>query len=288
MKIGRNDPCICGSGKKYKKCCLSLPRTQSLMYEKEGFFEKEVLGQCQERLVVTTTQEEAVPVRLYYKINNATNLRKNLDTLKCLKYDTKDRFFISYYKEMEHMGLSVKHKDVPEELFPIILAMGHIDKDLLLLDFYSIERAVKLASFIDATFPKDSAQLIEVALVNTFSELSMQDLPKISYNNFGNIFSEKQIKKGRCFEVLLDINEKELEKQLKQYFSANLPTIERISLPQNHAVEYLGGNLLLRQRIMKEYFSLFKLQKSINVFMDFMQKYPLEDFDEFNSQRMAS
>ncbi|HHX32016.1 MAG TPA: SEC-C domain-containing protein, partial [Bacteroidales bacterium] len=21
-KIGRNDPCPCGSGKKYKKCCL--------------------------------------------------------------------------------------------------------------------------------------------------------------------------------------------------------------------------------------------------------------------------
>jgi uncharacterized protein YecA (UPF0149 family) len=21
-KIGRNDPCLCGSGKKYKKCCL--------------------------------------------------------------------------------------------------------------------------------------------------------------------------------------------------------------------------------------------------------------------------
>lgn len=23
VKIGRNDPCICGSGKKYKKCCLT-------------------------------------------------------------------------------------------------------------------------------------------------------------------------------------------------------------------------------------------------------------------------
>lgn len=22
-KVGRNDPCICGSGKKYKKCCLN-------------------------------------------------------------------------------------------------------------------------------------------------------------------------------------------------------------------------------------------------------------------------
>jgi hypothetical protein len=23
-KIGRNDPCPCGSGKKYKRCCLAL------------------------------------------------------------------------------------------------------------------------------------------------------------------------------------------------------------------------------------------------------------------------
>ena len=24
-KVGRNDPCPCGSGKKYKQCCLKLP-----------------------------------------------------------------------------------------------------------------------------------------------------------------------------------------------------------------------------------------------------------------------
>jgi SWIM/SEC-C metal-binding protein len=24
-KVGRNDPCPCGSGKKYKKCCLDRP-----------------------------------------------------------------------------------------------------------------------------------------------------------------------------------------------------------------------------------------------------------------------
>jgi uncharacterized protein YecA (UPF0149 family) len=24
-KIGRNDPCPCGSGKKYKKCCIMKP-----------------------------------------------------------------------------------------------------------------------------------------------------------------------------------------------------------------------------------------------------------------------
>jgi preprotein translocase subunit SecA len=24
-KPGRNDPCVCGSGKKYKKCCMNKP-----------------------------------------------------------------------------------------------------------------------------------------------------------------------------------------------------------------------------------------------------------------------
>ncbi|MCU0574481.1 MAG: SEC-C domain-containing protein [Syntrophobacteraceae bacterium] len=28
MKIGRNAPCPCGSGKKYKKCCMDKPKTQ--------------------------------------------------------------------------------------------------------------------------------------------------------------------------------------------------------------------------------------------------------------------
>ncbi|MBU5428438.1 SEC-C domain-containing protein [Tissierella pigra] len=28
QKIGRNDPCPCGSGKKYKKCCLGKDYNQ--------------------------------------------------------------------------------------------------------------------------------------------------------------------------------------------------------------------------------------------------------------------
>ena len=27
MQVGRNDPCPCGSGKKYKKCCMEKDRT---------------------------------------------------------------------------------------------------------------------------------------------------------------------------------------------------------------------------------------------------------------------
>jgi hypothetical protein len=28
MKTGRNNPCFCGSGKKYKNCCLSKDKDQ--------------------------------------------------------------------------------------------------------------------------------------------------------------------------------------------------------------------------------------------------------------------
>lgn len=29
QKVGRNDPCPCGSGKKHKKCCLSAEGTSA-------------------------------------------------------------------------------------------------------------------------------------------------------------------------------------------------------------------------------------------------------------------
>lgn len=35
MKIGRNEPCPCGSGKKYKQCCLgSEKRTSFTLFQK--------------------------------------------------------------------------------------------------------------------------------------------------------------------------------------------------------------------------------------------------------------
>ncbi|MEA1948950.1 MAG: SEC-C metal-binding domain-containing protein, partial [Thermodesulfobacteriota bacterium] len=29
VKVGRNDPCPCGSGLKYKKCCLGRSKSES-------------------------------------------------------------------------------------------------------------------------------------------------------------------------------------------------------------------------------------------------------------------
>lgn len=32
-KIGRNDPCFCGSGKKYKHCCINKPIKKPLPFK---------------------------------------------------------------------------------------------------------------------------------------------------------------------------------------------------------------------------------------------------------------
>lgn len=36
-KIGRNDPCPCGSGKKFKKCCEQKGKTKALDPERVSF-----------------------------------------------------------------------------------------------------------------------------------------------------------------------------------------------------------------------------------------------------------
>lgn len=40
IKVGRNDKCICGSGKKYKACCLDNPNTSKYISDQSESTEK--------------------------------------------------------------------------------------------------------------------------------------------------------------------------------------------------------------------------------------------------------
>ena len=42
-KIGRNDPCHCGSGKKYKKCCMHKDKEMRLREQEERRYEQDVI-----------------------------------------------------------------------------------------------------------------------------------------------------------------------------------------------------------------------------------------------------
>jgi len=65
-KVGRNDPCVCGSGKKYKKCCEGLPSGERRLAAISGVGQEAGLD-----LVIETSQglvvrriPPAMPLRL--------------------------------------------------------------------------------------------------------------------------------------------------------------------------------------------------------------------------------
>jgi hypothetical protein len=77
MNIGRNDPCNCGSGKKYKKCCLLKEYEQQLKEEKEfqEWFEKDcelgqkLLKEYQDELKITLDSNNIYGKVMATKVN---------------------------------------------------------------------------------------------------------------------------------------------------------------------------------------------------------------------------
>ena len=75
-KNGRNDSCVCGSGKKYKKCCLS----RGIIIPHANIEKNNRLGKT---LVKTLTDELFQPMRLYYIVHNQEQLVSCFQHLKC-------------------------------------------------------------------------------------------------------------------------------------------------------------------------------------------------------------
>lgn len=50
MKPGRNDPCPCGSGKKYKKCCLQAGETEDAAW-REARITSDLTAEALQRFV---------------------------------------------------------------------------------------------------------------------------------------------------------------------------------------------------------------------------------------------
>ena len=88
MKIGRNDPCPCGSGKKYKHCCLN--RTPDMSLQTTVFFGKKYDEKFQRRIDYVTDNIE--------KIKKVFHLKNN--SYKVIPYMVTNKLFYSRYKDI--------------------------------------------------------------------------------------------------------------------------------------------------------------------------------------------
>ncbi len=116
------------------------------------FKKKDDKNKLQEpKLIMTTTEELLMPVRLYYTIHNKKSFIKALRKLKCVLFSAKDdnHFIISYHKEAKKFNLAVPYQEVPKELYPITLAEGYIvGNSKLHIDTRSLRRGVGLVDFL--------------------------------------------------------------------------------------------------------------------------------------------
>lgn len=94
-KVRRNAPCICGSGKKHKKCCLKRMRKQERKWEKESYNPRDLHWMPQE--IEEMNIEAIIDLLFYFGVYfSKEGLAKDLK-----KYDSIEEIVDSYFKRYE-------------------------------------------------------------------------------------------------------------------------------------------------------------------------------------------
>jgi hypothetical protein len=144
QKIGRNDPCPCGSGKKYKKCCGKYENTKSAQLSSDEcreFYETwlGLMGFINERLNVVNDKIKAeypnsVRDEIIYKVREVlwenpelideylseTNLdEEKINILKLWKTNHKKGMFILLEYQQNHAVALAPNEDGEDRLYGI-------------------------------------------------------------------------------------------------------------------------------------------------------------------------
>ena len=187
IKTGRNAPCICGSEKKYKKCCLyrgvSVPVSGT---------DSKTSGNI---LVKTLTDEFFQPVRLYYIIHNEIGLQEIFNQLKCFEYDAiLNDWTIRYSDEAANIGLKVPPEKIPPQAQPLIIATIFIEnKQAMLIDVRSIERAARVIEFINNHVPREIAEVTHASIYNELITATNNNPESLRDIDYDELFSDENI-----------------------------------------------------------------------------------------------
>ena len=92
MKIGRNAPCPCGSGKKYKKCCLSNDQQTERMHSDHNGFN---LPPPQETSHKIPLESSGIRIRPYMLAKMCDPKEKHVQEIFLHRPELKERNIIS-------------------------------------------------------------------------------------------------------------------------------------------------------------------------------------------------
>jgi hypothetical protein len=197
MKIGRNQPCPCGSGKKYKKCCAVKQRVVSSKVANSNL-----------QVLFNVTGELFHPVRLYYKILNKQGLLNAFHKMKCMDTDTKNKRWVWLYsQEAKNLTFGKPYHEIPSHLQPIVIGsffQSNEQDDEMFLDVRSIERAEQAVAFFDKFIDRSYTEITHVSVTYRFIKQDPKNI-EIRFDSYFTPISVGEIKKRTITEKMKDI-----------------------------------------------------------------------------------
>ncbi len=182
QKIGRNSPCPCGSGEKYKKCCLRksltidagssvlkfpLDKNNSRVVKDAESFKKEI-DTKEKVLLKTLTGEHFQLARINYTLFSKSELLNVLSALKCInRDDEKDRWVWLFDNEAKNIKLPKSYEDIPKGRDAIVIGAFFMPtNESLFLNINSWERLIQAIIFFEKYIPRSVAEIINIEIVN--------------------------------------------------------------------------------------------------------------------------
>jgi hypothetical protein len=273
MKIGRNEPCPCGSGKKYKKCCLlkeqknnhtetdSVSTKKQLIQKPNKHFESYDTTE-QKIFINTVTGEIYQPVRLYYKIIDRNAVQNIFKKLRCMEFDWENsRWVWLYIQEAKKIVFPIPYKQIHKHLHPIVIGSFFTKSDgEMYLDIRSIERAFEAILFFDRYIDRSVAELTHASVLNRLP-FDKPGSPRFNFNEF--FCSEKLEEKSpdqfmnelEEFSKIDDINEKREKafRFIEEKMSEKLPEAEKFLVNfYDDGIDQFKLTLRLRQKVAIE------------------------------------
>jgi hypothetical protein len=229
----------------------------------------------EQKLIMTSTEESFMPVRLYYKLHNKKSFIKALRKLKCVLFSDEDdnHFIISYHKEAKKIDLAVPYQEVPKELYPITLADGYIVGNAeLRIDIKSLRRAVGLVDFLVKFIPFNIIEIAAMAnynkVISVRSEAEYYQWFNVNYDElFNNIsttdYNAELSNIGQKIQDFYESSDEEIKEKQREEFDKKVlslkqqeidyyPDAEKIALHYNRSAHVEMINMLRFRAIIKE------------------------------------
>jgi len=262
-KIGRNQPCPCGSGKKYKRCCYrqdNLQETQAPL-SNVSKDDKKPAGS----ILHTTTGEPLNVARLVYKIYDGQLVKQTFQNLHCMRFDEKHACWQwDYADEAIKLEFTTSHHQIPKEMSPVNLSRMRIEDTQLTMDFLSHNRLMQAIDFFNQYLPRTAAKATEIFILNQFFSVSEENA--VLELNFNQVFKSSEITQpSNIMENALQrlkqgVNDEEKDNIMSDFFAAmlaeKLPKVE--SLPIHYyedGLDPLRLSLMQRRQVILQHFS---------------------------------